>query len=51
LLAVRISEVWRPARPASAAGDLNRELSNACIEIHGAADPVSLGIVLKCLAP
>jgi hypothetical protein len=25
-------------------------LPNARVEIHGAADPVSLGIVLECLA-
>jgi transposase len=50
LLPVRISAVSRPVRPASAAGSIYIELPNARIEIHGAADPVSLGIVLECLA-
>jgi hypothetical protein len=50
LLPVRLSDVSRPARPAPAAGAIYIELSNARIEIHGAADPVSLGIVLECLA-
>ncbi len=50
LLPVRLSDVSRPARPAPAAGAIYIELSNARIEIHGAADPISLGIVLECLA-
>ena len=50
LLPVRISEVSRTARPASAAGSIHIELPNARIEIHGAADAVALGIVLECLA-
>jgi transposase-like protein len=50
LLPVRLSDVSRPARPAPAAGVIYIELSNARIEIHGAADAVSLGIVLECLA-
>ena len=49
LLPVRLSDVSRPVRPASAAGSIYLELSNARIEIHGAA-AVSLGIVLECLA-
>ena len=32
------------------AGSIYIELPNARVEIHGAADPVSLGIVLECLA-
>ena len=50
LLPVRLSDVSRPARPAPASGAIYIELSNERIEIHGAADPVSLGIVLECLA-
>jgi transposase len=49
LLPVRLSDVSRSVRPAPTAGAIYIELSNARIEIHGAADPVSLGIVLKCL--
>ena len=50
LLPVRLSEGSRPVRPASAAGSIYIDLPNARIEIHGAADAVSLGIVLECLA-
>ena len=50
VLPVRLSDVSRPVRPASADGSIYIELSNARIEIHGAADAVSLGIVLECLA-
>ena len=50
LLPVRLSDVSRPVRPASAVGLIYIELSNARIEIHGAVDAVSLGIVLECLA-
>ena len=50
LLPVRLSDASRPARPATASGAIYIELSNARIEIHGAADAVSLGIVLECLA-
>jgi transposase len=50
LLPVRLREVSRPARPASAVGSIYIELPNARIEIHGAADAVALGIVLECLA-
>ena len=52
LLPVRLCEVSRNARPAAAAtvGAIYIELPNARVEIHGAADPVSLGIVLECLA-
>jgi transposase-like protein len=49
LLPVRLSDVSRTARPAPTAGAISIELSNPSIEIHGAADPVSLGIVLECL--
>ena len=51
LLPVRISEPTRTKSMAAAAGVISIELSGARIEIHGAADPVSLGIVLECLAP
>lgn len=52
LLPVRLCDVSRDARPAAAAtvGAIYIELPNARVEIHGAADPVSLGIVLECLA-
>lgn len=54
LLPVRLCDVSRDARPASAAtataSSIYIELPNARVEIHGAADPVSLGIVLECLA-
>lgn len=50
LLPVRLSDVSRPARPVPAAGAIYIELPDARIEIHGAADAVSLGIVLECLA-
>ena len=50
LLPVRLSDVSRSVRPAPTAGAIYIELSNARIEIHGAADAVSLGIVLECLA-
>ena len=50
LLPVRLSDVSRPVRRASADGSIYIELSNTRIEIHGAADAVSLGIVLECLA-
>lgn len=49
LLPVRLSEVSRPPRPTSTAGTIYIDLPNARLEIHGAADPVSLGIVLECL--
>jgi len=50
LLPVRISDVSRPSSPASAVGAIYIDLPNARVEIHGAADAVSLGIVLECLA-
>lgn len=49
LLPVRICDVSRPA-PASTDATIYIDLPNARVEIHGAADPVSLGIVLECLA-
>jgi len=55
LLPVRISETVRSRSTVSAAvaaaGVISIELTGARIEIHGAADSVSLGIVLECLAP
>jgi transposase len=50
LLPVRLSDVSRPARPSATAGAIYIDLPKARVEIHGAADPVSLGIVLECLA-
>ncbi len=50
LLPVRLSEVSRPVHSGFAGGSIYIELANARLEIHGAADAVSLGIVLECLA-
>ena len=50
LLPVRLSDVARPSRPGSTGGAIYIDLPNARVEIHGAADAVSLGIVLECLA-
>ena len=47
LLPVRLSDVSGRSRTA---GAIYIELPNARVEIHGAADAVSLGIVLECLA-
>jgi transposase-like protein len=47
LLPVRLSDV---SSPVSTAGAIYIDLPNARVEIHGAADAVSLGIVLECLA-
>ena len=49
LLPVRLSDVSRPSRPA-AGGAIYIALPRGRVEIHGAADPVSLGMVLECLA-
>lgn len=51
LLPVRLSDVSRLSRPVSTAGAIYIDLPNARVEIHGAADAVSLGIVLECLVP
>jgi len=50
LLPIRLSDVSRPSRPATTSGAIYIDLPHARVEIHGAADPVSLGIVLECLA-
>jgi transposase len=50
LLPVRLSDVSRSSRPVATAGAIYIDLPHARVEIYGAADPVSLGIVLECLA-
>ena len=51
LLPVRLSDVSSPPRLNPATSLISIEVAHARIEIHGAADPVTLGIVLECLAP
>ena len=51
LLPVRLSDVSPPPRLTPTTSLISIELPHARIEIHGAADPVTLGIVLECLAP
>lgn len=51
LLPVRLSDVSGAEWPAPVAGAITIDLPQARVAIHGAADPVSLGIVLECLAP
>ena len=50
LLPVKIKDASRISRPTSATGAIYIELPQARVEIHGAADPVTLGIVMECLA-
>jgi transposase-like protein len=51
LLPVRLSDGSPPPRLTPTTSLISIELAHARIEIHGAADPVTLGIVLECLAP
>jgi len=51
LLPVRLSDVPPPPRLTPTNSLISIELPHARIEIRGAADPVTLGIVLECLAP
>ena len=51
LLPVRLSDVSSPPRLTPTTSLIFIELTHARIEIHGAADPVTLGIALECLAP
>ena len=50
LLPVRINDASHSTRSASTTGALYIELPQARVEIHGVADPVTLGIVMECLA-
>ena len=51
LLPVRLSGVASPPRLTPTTSLISIELPHARIEIHGATDPVTLGIVLECLGP
>lgn len=51
LLPVRLSDLSRSTRPVPTSGTIYIDLPNGRVEIHGAADAVSLGIVLECLVP
>ena len=51
LLPVRLSDISSPPRLTPTTSLISIELPHARIEIHGGADPVTLGIVLECLAP
>ena len=51
LLPACLSDVSPPPRLTPTNSLISIELAHARIDIHGAADPVTLGIVRECLAP
>lgn len=51
LLPVRLSDVSPPTRLSPSQSLISIELAHDRIDIHGSADPATLGIVLECLPP